>query len=123
MGQYIITKTSNDGYRFNLAAGNHEIIGTSQVFKSLQSAKDSCGSVKKFCDAEIEDQTVENYEKKKNPKWEIYLDKAGEFRFRLCASNGENILASEGYTTKAAAKKGIESVRNNADSEIIVKEE
>jgi len=122
MGKYVISKTSDDGYKFNLVAGNNEVIGTSQVFKSLDSAKKSTESVKKFCEADIEDQTLKNYEAKKNPKWEIYLDKAGEFRFRLCANNGENLLASEGYTTKANAKKGIESVRKNAGSEIVVKD-
>ncbi len=47
-------------------------------------------------------------------KFEIYKDKAGEFRFRLKAGNGENILASEGYKAKASCIKGIESVKKNA---------
>lgn len=47
-------------------------------------------------------------------KFEIYEDKAGEFRFRLKAGNGENILASEGYKQKASAENGIASVRTNA---------
>ncbi len=45
--------------------------------------------------------------------FETYTDKAGQFRFRLKADNGEIILASEGYTTKAARDNGIESVRTN----------
>lgn len=49
------------------------------------------------------------------PRFELYTDKAGEFRFRLVAGNNEPILASEGYTTKAAAMNGIESVKNNAE--------
>ncbi len=47
-------------------------------------------------------------------KFELYKDKAGEFRFRLKASNGENIGASEGYKARASAENGIESVRKNA---------
>ena len=47
-------------------------------------------------------------------KFELYKDTAGEFRFRLKAGNGENILASEGYTAKASAENGIESVKENA---------
>ncbi len=47
-------------------------------------------------------------------KFEIYKDKRGEFRFRLKASNGQNILASEGYKTKAACQNGIQSVMKNA---------
>lgn len=46
-------------------------------------------------------------------KFEIYKDKKGEFRFRLKASNGENILASEGYSSKKNAKNGIASVQKN----------
>ncbi len=47
-------------------------------------------------------------------KFELYKDKAGEYRFRLKAGNGETILASEGYKQKASAEQGIASVRKNA---------
>ena len=47
-------------------------------------------------------------------KYELFKDKAGQFRFRLKAGNGEIILASEGYTTKASAENGIASVRVNS---------
>ncbi len=47
-------------------------------------------------------------------KFEIFEDKAGEFRFRLKAGNGEIILASEGYVKKASAENGIASVKKNA---------
>jgi len=46
-------------------------------------------------------------------KFECYKDKAGEFRFRLKASNGETILASEGYKAKASCMNGIKSVQKN----------
>lgn len=47
-------------------------------------------------------------------KFEIYKDKAGEYRFRLKASNGQIILASEGYKAKSSCTNGIESVQKNA---------
>ena len=47
-------------------------------------------------------------------KFEIYKDKAGEFRFRLKASNGEIIAVGEGYKSHAAALAGVESVKKNA---------
>ena len=47
-------------------------------------------------------------------KFEIYKDKREEFRFRLKASNGQAILASQGYKTKASCNNGIESVRKNS---------
>lgn len=46
--------------------------------------------------------------------FEIYKDKAGEFRFRLNATNGQTILASEGYKDKSGCNSGIESVKKNA---------
>ncbi|XDD48580.1 YegP family protein (plasmid) [Leptospira sp. WS39.C2] len=49
-------------------------------------------------------------------KFEIYKDKAGEFRFRLKAANGEIIASSEGYSSKQACENGINSVKNNAAS-------
>lgn len=47
-------------------------------------------------------------------KFEIYKDKAGEFRFRLKAGNGEIILSGEGYKDKAGLENGVASVRKNA---------
>ncbi|GAT72072.1 YegP family protein [Microbacterium hydrocarbonoxydans] len=53
-------------------------------------------------------------------KFELYTDKSGEYRFRLKAGNGEVIaLSSEGYASKASALNGIESIRRNADSEVV----
>lgn len=50
-------------------------------------------------------------------KFEIKKDKAGEFRFNLKAGNGEIILSSEGYKTKASCENGIESVRKNSQDD------
>jgi hypothetical protein len=47
-------------------------------------------------------------------KFECYKDKAGEYRFRLKAGNGETILSSEGYSSKSGCENGIASVRKNA---------
>jgi uncharacterized protein YegP (UPF0339 family) len=47
-------------------------------------------------------------------KFEITKDKAGKFRFRLKAANGETIATSEAYESNASAKNGIESVQKNA---------
>jgi uncharacterized protein YegP (UPF0339 family) len=47
-------------------------------------------------------------------KFECYKDKAGEFRFRLKAANGETILSSEGYSSKSGCENGIASVRKNS---------
>jgi len=47
-------------------------------------------------------------------KFEVYKDKAGEFRFRFKASNGENMCASEGYKSKTSALSAIESIKKNS---------
>ncbi len=53
-------------------------------------------------------------------KFELYKDKAGEYRFRLKAANGETIATSEGYASKSGAKNGIASVQKNASTAEVV---
>lgn len=118
MGKFVIKQTST-GTKFDLKAGNGEVILTSEVYSSEASCKNGIESVKKCCEGGIEDQTVEGFEVLKHPKFEVYTDKAGEFRFRLKAKNGEIIGTSEGYKAKAGCLNGIESVKKNApDAEI-----
>lgn len=50
-------------------------------------------------------------------KFELYKDKAGEFRFRLKSADGQNILGSEGYKAKRSCVNGIESVKKNATND------
>lgn len=54
-------------------------------------------------------------------KFEIYEDKAGKFRFRFKASNGQSMFSSgEGYSSKASVKKSIESIKKNvADADVV----
>ena len=114
MGKFIINDAKN-GVKFNIKAGNGEVIAHSEVYSSLASCKKGIASVIKNAPiAAVEDQTKEGFAKERNPKFEIYADKKGEFRFRLRARNGQNIAASEGYTTMKACLNGIESVRKNA---------
>jgi len=48
------------------------------------------------------------------PKFEMYVGSGGKYYWRLKAPNGEIIATGEGYSSKAACKKGIESVKNNS---------
>lgn len=114
MGKFVMRKT-NTGVKFDLKAGNGEVIATSEVYASDAACKKGIASVQKNAPAAaVEDQTVEGYATEKNPKFEIYTDKAGEFRFRLKATNGQIIAVSEGYKAMAGCMNGIESVRKNA---------
>ncbi len=118
MGKYIVKKT-NTGIKFDLKATNGEVIATSEVYKAEASCRKGIASVMKNAPiAPIEDQTVEGFAKEKHPKFEIYTDKAGEFRFRLKARNGEIVATSEGYKSMKSCLNGIDSVKRNADSPI-----
>lgn len=46
--------------------------------------------------------------------FEVYEDAGGEYRFRLKAANHQVIAVSEGYTTKSACLKGVESVQRSS---------
>ncbi len=119
MGKYVIKK-SKSGFYFVLKAANGEPIAKSEDYTAEASCKNGIESVKKNAPvANLEDQTVEGWKNMPNPVFEIFKDKAGEFRFRLRAKNGEPILASEGYSAKASCIGGIESVKKNADSDVV----
>ena len=122
MGKFVV-KEVKSGIKFNLKAGNGEIIATSEVYSSEDACMNGIASVKKNAPvAAIEDQTVANFEVQKHPKFEVYTDKAGEFRFRLKATNGQIIAVGEGYKAKAGCLNGIASIVKNAPDAEIVKE-
>lgn len=113
MGKFVIRETAS-GWKFDLKATNGQVIATSEVYtteaaciKGTESVA-KCAATANFADLTAGEQEVTH------PKFELYQDKAGQFRFRLKARNGEIIATSEAYTTKAACENGIDSVRNNA---------
>ena len=120
MGKFVMRKT-NTGVKFDLKAGNGEVIATSEVYTTEAACRNGIESVMKNAPvAAVEDQTVEGYAAEKHPKFEVYEDKGGEFRFRLKATNGQVIATSEGYKAKASCLNGVESVKKNAvDAEIV----
>ncbi len=120
MGKFVM-KPAKTGFVFNLKAGNGEIIAVSEVYTTEAACLKGIESVRKNAvEAKLEDQTVEGFEKVTNPKFEVYTDKRGEFRFRLKARNGEIIAVGEAYKAKASCLNGIDSVRRNApDAELV----
>lgn len=121
MGKFII-KDTNTGVKFDLKAGNGEVIATSEVYTTEAACRNGVDSVIRNAPiAAIEDQTVEGYEVCKHPKFEVYLDKAGEYRFRLKATNGQIIAVGEGYKAKASCLNGIDSIKRNAPESPIVR--
>ena len=122
MSKFVIRNVAS-GIKFDLKATNGQVIATSEVYTTEAACRNGIESVKKNAAvAKVENQTVEGFETFTNPKFEMYEDKAGEFRFRLKARNGEVIAVSEGYTAKASCLNGIESVIKNAPEAEVVEE-
>nr|MBR4280544.1 YegP family protein [Clostridia bacterium] len=122
MGKFVVRAVPS-GTKFDLKATNGEVIATSEVYKTKISCLNGVKSVAKNAPvANVEDQTVENFEKAKCPKFEMYVDKKGEFRFRLKATNGQVIAVSEGYVAKKSCENGIASVKKNAVDAPVVEE-
>lgn len=118
MGKFVVKETAT-GFKFDLKATNGQVIATSEVYTTKAACLNGIESVRVNCVGGVEDQTVEPIAEVKHPKFEMYTDKSGEYRFRLKARNGEIIATSEGYKSKDSCENGIESVKKNApDAEI-----
>ncbi len=113
MGKFVI-RTVPSGVKFDLYAQNGQTVLSSEVYRTVSACRKGLGSVQKnAAAAAVEDLTGSVALPRKNPKFELYSDKSGAFRFRLKAKNGQIIAVSEPYTTKAGCLSGIDSVREN----------
>ena len=114
MGKFIIKQTSK-GYKFDLLAANGQVIAASELYNTEAACRNGVQSVVKCAPgARLFDMTG-GEKQPPNPRFEMYLDRAGAYRFRLRARNGKIIAVSEGYNSRAACENGIESVRKNAE--------
>ena len=112
-GKYVIKKTDKGNFVFKLYSANFRVVAIgAQAYTTLGAAKIGVQSVINNAEkAPIENQTLKNYEPLKFPKWEIYLDKKGEYRLRLYATNGSLIATTnDGYADISGAKNGIAAV-------------
>ncbi len=122
MSKFVIRSVPT-GVKFDLKATNGQIVLTSEIYSSEAACRNGIESIiKNAPGAKVENQTEAGWEVMTHPKFEMYEDKAGEYRFRLKARNGEIIGVSEGYTTKVSCENGIESVKKNAAAAEIVEE-
>ena len=114
MSKFLISQ-SETGFKFNLLATNGQVILCSEVYTSRAAAIKGIVSIRHCAAAaQVENQTEEGWKTLTHPKFEMYQDKAGLFRFRLKARNGKIVGYSESYNNKAGCLNGIESVQNNA---------
>ena len=92
------------------------------MYKARKGALKGIASITKNADiAPIEDLTVEEVVKEKNPKFQLFQGKDEKYYFRLIAGNGQAVGRSEGYNSKSSAKNGIESVKKNSISPVETK--
>lgn len=108
------TSDSGDKFSFSIIATNGQVVASSDSYAAEASRDAGIESTVNTAPGAAVEDTTTGFEAHPNPKFQIYEDKAGKYRFRLFASNGENILASEGYESKSGAKAGIDSVKGNA---------
>lgn len=112
-GKYVIKKTDKGNFVFKLFSSNYRVVAIgAQAYTTLGAAKIGVQSIINNAEkAPVENQTLKNYETHKFPKWEIYLDKKGEYRLRLYATNGSLIATTnDGYADISGAKNGIAAV-------------
>lgn len=122
MSKFVIRRVPS-GVKFDLKAGNGQTILTSEVYSTEAVCRKGIASVMRNAPiAKLENQTEPGWKPLTNPKFEMYLDKAGRYRFRLKARNGEIIAVSENYMAKAGCLNGIESVQKNAAEAVILSE-
>lgn len=118
MGKFTISKTPT-GYKFHLRAANGEVIAVSEVYQTEAACQKGIRAVMQCAPtAPVGDVNLPS-KLPPNPRFEIFTDKSGEFRFRLRAKNGKIIAVSQGYSAYAVCQNGIESVRKNAQQSIV----
>ena len=100
MAKFVITPSTNGDFRFNLKAGNGEIILTSQGYSSKSACKNGIESVR------TNSQVDEHYEK--------ITAQDGRYYFNLKAANTQVIGTSEMYESSSGRENGIASVKANA---------
>ena len=115
-GKFDIQKAKDGRFFFSLYSSNGAVVAYSQIYSSLSAVNTGIASViSNASKAEIEDTTLKKPTSLPCPKWEIYIDKAEQYRFRLYATNGLCVChSSHGYSSKSGCKGGIESIKKYA---------
>ena len=122
MGKFIV-KNTKAGFRFNLLATNGQVIAVSETYSTEDACLNGIESVRNSCLGPVENQTVEGFQVQTHPKFEVYQDKAGEFRFRLKAKNGQIVATGESYKQLDSCLNGVDSIKRNAPEAEVIREE
>jgi len=105
MGYFSTFKDKAGKARFNLKAGNHQTILSSQGYATPKSRDNGIKAVQKLC------KSAKNFEKK--------TAKSGQTYFVLKSTNGETVGKSEMYNSPSGCSNGIKSVMKNGTSKVI----
>ncbi len=114
---FLIYKDAGGDFRFHLRAPNNEIIAVSEGYQSRASCLNGIKTVKRYCTADVEDLTTDATAIS-NPKFQVYRDAAGKYRFRLRALNNEIVLTGEAYETKQNCENGIQAIKRYCSARI-----
>jgi uncharacterized protein YegP (UPF0339 family) len=114
---FVLYQDAGGDFRFRLRAPNNEIIAVGEGYQSRTSCVNGIKTVKRYCAADIEDQTAD-VPAIPNPKFQIYRDAADKYRFRLRALNNEIILTGEAYESKQGCQNGIQAVKRYCSARI-----
>ena len=104
--------------RFRLRASNGQIVAVGEAYEQYVGCLNGIRSVKKNSVSPVEDLTVEGGPRFPNPKYQMFKDAGGKYRFHLKAGNGEIIAQGEGYESEESCLNGIDVVKNSANAEI-----
>ncbi len=122
MGKFTVQQLRS-GFKFNLKAGNGQIIASSGVFHLLGECLSAIDRVKAFAEAPVEDQTVHNPTVLPCPKFQVSHTDRGAICFYLLDDKGVRLAHSKHYTAKRSCLAGIRSIAENApDAEVITGE-
>lgn len=117
--EHFFIRATEKGFAFCLRSANGQSIATSECYATEAACRRGAESVRVNAAAPVEDLTAVPPRTLSNPKYQLYRDKQGQFRFRLRARNGRIIAVSQAYRSKVACLEGIDSVRVNAGEDSV----
>ncbi|MBO4929715.1 MAG: YegP family protein [Clostridia bacterium] len=113
MGMFTVQRVKA-GFKFNLKAGNGQIIASSRVYHLMDECLAAIEKVKQFAHAPVEDQTLSSAPTLPFPKFEVKHHERGGISFFLLDDSGTVLAHGKGYTAKRSCLAGIRSIAENA---------
>lgn len=107
--RFQLRQTVDGDWYFVVRAGNYKVIGHSEIYASKANAERAAGTVRQVIQNTVERGAAQTG----STRFQIFRGLDGQYYFHLRADNGEIILQSEGYTSRAGATNGTVSVENN----------